>query len=31
VLAGENPLRSASISVLDALNRMMGNFLATTD
>lgn len=31
VLAPADPLHGASISVLHALNRLMGNFLATTD
>jgi hypothetical protein len=31
VIVGDDPLRSASVSVLHALNRMMGNFLATSD
>lgn len=30
-IVGNDPLRSASVSVLHALNRMMGNFLATSD
>jgi hypothetical protein len=30
-IVGNDPLRSASVSVLHALNRMMGNFLATAD
>lgn len=30
-IVGSDPLRSASVSVLHALNRMMGNFLATSD
>ncbi len=30
-IVGSDPLRSASVSVLHALNRMMGNFLATPD
>jgi hypothetical protein len=31
VIVGPDPLRSVSASVLHALNRMMGNFLATSD
>jgi hypothetical protein len=31
VIATDDPLRGATLSVLHALNRMMGNFLATTD
>lgn len=30
-IVGDDPLRSASVSVLHALNRMLGNFLATSD
>jgi hypothetical protein len=30
-IVGADPLRSASVSVLHALNRMLGNFLATSD
>lgn len=31
IVRGDDPLRSACLSILHALNRMMGNFLATSD